>query len=88
MKYMKTILAMSVHFPNDNAHYGETATHITINDEAGGGFIVLTQHTDSDGENKLRFDLDELVEITKLSRKMIKQFDKNSGNKDALSDLR
>lgn len=60
-----TILKVSVHSAKENANFGEGATHIEVDDEGGGGFIILSQPANERvHDGTLRFDLDELKEIT------------------------
>lgn len=65
MSHMRTtILKVSIHRAKENANFGEGATHIEVDDEGGGGFVILSQPSNErvyDGT--LRFDLDELKEI-------------------------
>lgn len=57
-KYKTTVISLSVHAENENPTYGESVTTISLEDEGGGPFLLLTQ-TPGDGERALRFDLDE-----------------------------
>jgi len=64
-----TILKISIHRDNINPVFGEGATHVSIDDEGGGGFIVI-----ENGEGKLRLELNELELITKTARKLLNQY--------------
>jgi hypothetical protein len=76
---MNTIpLKYSVFGKNDNPIFGEFATHISIDDEAAGGFIVLEQFPD-DGHQKIKLDLPELEEILRLANKLIAAYDHVTG---------
>ena len=62
-------------FPDDNNPiFGEYATHIEIEDEGGGGFVVLKQHTD-DGTMIIKLDKDELEEVFRLANKLLTAYD-------------
>ena len=41
LTYKKTILTISVHPEGDNPVFSETATHVSIDDHAGGPFLVI-----------------------------------------------
>ena len=77
MGYKETVITKSVCYENDNPVFGESVTNITVNDEAGGGFIVLTQN-DEDSTGKLKFDKGELLYIAEIAEKMLKEYEKNS----------
>jgi quinol monooxygenase YgiN len=64
----------SVFYEKENPLYGEYATHIEIDDEAGGGFIILKQYTD-DGTMKIKLDKDEMEEVFRLANKLLAAYD-------------
>lgn len=64
MKYTSTILSIAVHPENDNPVFGEGSTHIRIEDEAGGPFIVLSQSRDDSQSGEIRLDFEEVEMIT------------------------
>lgn len=56
MKYVQTVIAVSVHPAGTNPIFGVGATHIRLQDDAGGYFIEL-QQSDDDAENGVvKFD--------------------------------
>jgi hypothetical protein len=55
-----------------NPIFGDNITTITIEDEACGGYIVLTQN-----EQTIRVDPDELQLIAKTAMKMLAQYKKH-----------
>ena len=76
---MKTIpIKYSVFPKNENPIFSEFATHISIDDEAAGGFIVLEQFPD-EGVQTIKLDLPELEEILRLANKLITAYDHASG---------
>jgi hypothetical protein len=58
-----------------NPIFGEGVITITIDDEACGGFIVLTQE-----EQTIKLDPDELQLITKTAMKLLAQYKKHEEN--------
>lgn len=56
---------------NDNMIFGESVTEVSIDDEAAGPFIVLTQE-----DNKVKLDFDEIPVLFELLTKIIKECDK------------
>jgi hypothetical protein len=76
--YKVTELMVSVHASSDNPIFGDTATHIRIEDEAGGGFVVLTQTNEVNKPGELRFDIDELHIIYSEAVKLMAQYNINT----------
>jgi hypothetical protein len=76
---MNTIpLKYSVFAENENPLFGECITHISIDDEACGGYIILEQFPD-EGAQTIKLDLPELKEILRLANKLITAYDHASG---------
>ena len=71
--YKTVPLKYSMFYEKDNPVFGESATHISIEDEAGGGYIVLEQFPD-DGPQKLKFDLPELEELLRIANKLMSEY--------------
>ena len=71
MNLKVTTLKVSVHQAGESPVFGEQATHISIDDEAAGAFIVLEQFHHEVGKGMLRFDLEELELVTAEARKLI-----------------
>ena len=69
MEYKITPIAYSVHSSKENPIYSETATHVKMEDEGGGPFVVLTQ--DGSEEKEIRVDVEELEKILETSRMLI-----------------
>jgi hypothetical protein len=67
---MRTIIEVAVHYKQINPIFGEGVTHVRIDDEAAGGFIVLKQD-----DKELRFDLEELEEVIIAARELLAQYD-------------
>jgi len=71
--YKKTVVSVMVSMGEGSPLYAEGATKITLEDEAGGGFLVLTQ---DDMSNGLRLDLDELEFIYNVGKQMVEEYNK------------
>jgi hypothetical protein len=72
-KYLKTTLMVSVHGENEDPIFGESATHVCIEDEAGGPFIILKQTNDFSKSGEVRLELEELKVITEVADELMKQ---------------
>ena len=64
---------VSVHTENEDPLFGESATHVCIEDEAGGPFIILKQMNDFIKSGEVRLELEELKAITKVADELMKQ---------------
>ncbi len=71
-KYITSVISTVVHMDDRNPIFGDDITTITIDDEACGGFIVLTQN-----EQTIRLDPDELQLIAKTAIKMLANYKKH-----------
>ena len=71
-KYITSVISTVVHMDDRNPVFGEGVTTITIDDEAAGGFIVLTQD-----EQTIKVDPDELQLITKTAMKLLANYKKH-----------
>ena len=73
-KYISTILKIAIHTEDMNPVFGETVTHVGIEDDAAGPFIVLSQCHDESKEGEVRVDFEELEQIYLASKVLIDQF--------------
>ena len=71
-KYITSVISTVVHMDDRNPIFGEGIVTITIDDEAAGGYIVLTQD-----EQTIKVDPDELQLIAKTARKMLATYKKH-----------
>jgi len=71
-KYITSVVSTVVHMDDRNPIFGEDITTITIDDDATGGFIVLSQN-----EQTIKIDPDELQLITKTAMKMLANYKKH-----------
>lgn len=63
-------------FPdNSNPIFGEGTTHISVDDDAAIGYIVIEQFPD-EGDQKIRLDIAELEKIVKIAKNMMAEYDK------------
>lgn len=62
MKYRITPVTYSVHLEKDNPIFGESVVQVTLDDEAGGPFIILKQVNEHDN-GTVRLDFDEFQTI-------------------------
>lgn len=56
MKYKTKILSVSVYQEDENPFFGEGATHIRLDDEGAGEFIVMSQSNDNSTVGVVNFD--------------------------------
>lgn len=69
-----TITSVALHPENDNPLFGEGVTELRLEDEAGGPFLILTQHPDTGDSQSIRLDFDEiepLVHAASLLRSQV-----------------
>lgn len=69
LTYKKTILTISVHPEGDNPVFSECATHVSIDDLAGGPFLVFKQCRDDTDNGKIIVDFEEfdaIIDAVKL----------------------
>jgi hypothetical protein len=71
-KYITSVISTVVHMDDRNPIFGEGIVTITVDDDAAGGFIVLTQE-----EQTIKVDPDELQLIAKTARKLLAQYKKH-----------
>jgi len=69
MNYNITPLTISVHPSGENPVFSERATHISIEDLAGGPFLTISQSRDDTENGKILLEFDEfeaIVDAVKL----------------------
>lgn len=75
----KTIpLKYSVFPEKENPIFGEFSTHISIEDEAAGGYIVIEQFPD-EGKQTIKLELPELEELLRLANKLMATYEHVTG---------
>lgn len=65
-----TVVSISVHRPDESPIFGESSTIVSLDDEGGGPFIVLTQHNERE-DHAQAFDLEELREVLAAAEQLI-----------------
>jgi hypothetical protein len=67
-----TPIGMSVHLPDESPIYGESTTHVVVEDEAAGPYIVLRQFGEESKVGEVRLDLEELEAVLRAARMLIR----------------
>lgn len=65
--YVWTVTGVTVHGQGTSPVFAEGATHLAIEDEAGGPFLTLTQHPDVGKPQTIRLDFDELEALVQAA---------------------
>lgn len=72
MTYRVTPIAVAVHVDGESPIFGEQTIGVWIDDEAAGPYIVLKQlGTDDPKLGEIGLDLEQLVIITNVAKKLI-----------------
>jgi hypothetical protein len=71
-KYITSIVSTVVHMDDRNPIFGDDITTITIDDDAAGGYIVLTQN-----EQTIKLDPEELQLVTKTAMRLLANYKKH-----------
>lgn len=72
MTYSKTIIKVSVHEDNENPIFGEQATHVSLEDDAGGIYLRLTQCNDVIEPGSVSFNnLQHLTKIFEVAKELL-----------------
>jgi len=69
----QTIIGISVHAENDNPIFGDSVTHVLLDDEVGGFFVKLSQEFNDGEPNTIRLDFDEVDTIVDAINTLKKQ---------------
>lgn len=72
-EYLKTILTISIHSKDENPIFGMSSTHVSLDDEAGGPFLVLKQCNDQSQTGEIRLVFDELSLIVEVANELMTQ---------------
>ena len=67
-----TPIGMAVHLQDESPIFGEHATHVLIDDEAAGPFIVLRQFGEESKVGEVRLDIEELEAVLRAARRLIR----------------
>lgn len=74
--YKKTILTVAIHPEDVNPVFGESSTHISVQDDGGGPFIRLFQCNDETENGTVKLDLQELELVFEAAKELVSQFPK------------
>ena len=71
--YKTTIMQVSVHGEESNPIFGEGNTYVSVDDEAGGPFLIIEQHDDSNEPGKVKFDYEEFIAVAEAAKMLMHQ---------------
>lgn len=73
--YKKTTLTIAVHAENENPVFGETSTHVSIEDLSGGPFIKIKQCNDEIENGTISFNsIEEMEAVFGVASALLLQF--------------
>ena len=72
MKYVQTIKSIKV-YPEGGPWFHELATEVSLEDEGGGYYVVLTQCPDAPELGQVRLDPDELNAVYSAAKQLLNQ---------------
>ena len=72
MKYMQTIKSIMV-YPEGEPWFHELATEVSLEDEGGGYYVVLTQAPDAPELGQVRLDPEELDAVYAAAKQLLTQ---------------
>ena len=68
-----TVLKASVHSEKQNPVFGELNTYVSIEDDAGGPYLVIDQETDEYGNQKIRLDYQQFLKVADAAKMLMHQ---------------
>ena len=72
MKYIQTIKSIMV-YPEGEPWFHELATEVSLEDEGGGYYVVLTQSPDAPELSQVRLDPEELDAVYSAAKQLLTQ---------------
>lgn len=81
MKYIQTIKTIIVH-PEGEPLFDESATHVAIDDEGGGHYLIITQFPDDPEPGQIRLDPDELEQVYFAAQQLLTQHNNDNDTTD------
>ena len=72
MKYVQTIKSIMV-YPEGAPWFHELATEVSLEDEGGSYYVVLTQSPDAPEPGQVRLDPDELNAVYSAAKQLLNQ---------------
>ena len=73
MKYETTTLKIVVHHKETNPIYDESCTFVSLDDEAGGLFLVIEQQSEDAKAGTIRLDPNEVDVVYNACKKLLNQ---------------
>lgn len=70
-EYESTVMKIAVHPAGENPELSELTTHVSVNDEGGGPYLVIEQFDDNRKPGMVRIDFDELEVIAAVGKEII-----------------
>ena len=67
-----TPIGMSVHLPDESPIFGDSSTHVMVDDDAAGPYLVLRQYGREAKVGEVRLDIDELESVMRAARRLIR----------------
>ena len=74
MAVTQTPLGTSVHQHDENPIYGETATHVMLDDDSAGAYFVLKQTGEHAKDGEVRLTLDELEAVYQAAKDLLENY--------------
>jgi len=81
MKYVQTIKSIMV-YPEGEPWFHELATEVSIDDEGGGYYVVLTQCPDRPELGQVRLDPEELEAVYAAAKQLLTQHNNDNSTTD------
>jgi hypothetical protein len=69
-----TPIGASIHQHDVNPLYGEGVTHVLLEDDAAGAYILLKQADEHSKVGEVRLNMDELELVVKAARELIENY--------------
>lgn len=72
-QHRTTTIAVSIHPPGESPVFSEQATHVRLEDDGGGPFIVVKQCHPEIEPGEVQLDLPELVLVLETAQQLLGQ---------------
>lgn len=76
-----TPITYSIHREGDSPMFGESSIHVSLEDEGGGEFLIITQNSDNPEAGVIRLDFEELPLILEAAKLLKQGIEKNANDK-------
>jgi hypothetical protein len=72
MTWKTTGMSYAVHLDHESPVFGESVTHVRIDDEAAGPYIVISQTTNPEAKpGEVAFELEQLEQVLMCARRLM-----------------